>query len=110
MTLNDLKNAYLAITPNVYHFTAGKPTGNYIVWAEDGQGNSVSADNKMQIQTISGTTDYFTKTESDPAIAEIQNAHNALEIAWYLNSVQYEDDTGYLHFEWCWEVDSAWLG
>ena len=24
--------------------------------------------------------------------------------SWYLNSVQYEEDTGLIHYEWYWEV------
>lgn len=26
------------------------------------------------------------------------------EIAWYLNSVQYEEDTELIHYEWAWET------
>ena len=31
-------------------------------------------------------------------------ALDAAGIAWYLNSIQYEEDTGLIHYEWVWEV------
>lgn len=58
----------------------------------------------MMEQAITGTTDYFTRDEFDPAIDRIQDANQSLGIAWRLNSVQYEDDTELIHYEWSWEV------
>lgn len=104
MGLVDLRDALLTITPNVYRYTAQKTTGNYIVWAEDGQGSVGYAGNKMTIQTIQGTIDYFTKTEFDPVFNQIQETLNTLNIAWSLNSIQYEEETGYIHYEWLFEV------
>ena len=37
MTLADLKAALLTVTSNCRHFDATGLTGNYIVWAEDGE-------------------------------------------------------------------------
>jgi hypothetical protein len=34
----------------------------------------------------------------------IQAALNSLRIPWRLNSVQYEDETNLIHYEWTWEV------
>ena len=75
----------------------------FLVWAEDGD-NTAGADDRMMEQAITGTTDYFTRDEFDLAIDRIQDANQSLGIAWRLNSVQYEDDTELIHYEWSWEV------
>ena len=74
--LNVLKNALLTVTQNVGHYEAREKTDAYIVWAEDGQADSVWADGRMQEQAVEGTVDYFTKTENDTSVQSIQNALN----------------------------------
>lgn len=102
MTFVTLKNALLTVTQKCYHYTPPQNvTGSYIVWAEDGQADSVWADDEMQEQAIEGTIDYYTQTENDPNIDAIQGAINGI-CSWRLNSVQREDDTGYIHHEWVW--------
>ena len=44
--------------------------------------------------------DYFTQTEYDPNIDKVQQALNSVCSNWILNSVQYEDDTKLIHYEW----------
>jgi hypothetical protein len=100
MTLADLRDLLLTITPDVHHYEAAKKSDKYIVWAEDGQTKSTYADNKMMLQVIGGTIDYFTKEEFDPASDAIQTKLNSADISWKLNSIQYEKDTGYTHYEW----------
>ena len=59
-------------------------------------------------RALTGTIDYFTKTENDPVVQQIEDALDSDDgISWYLNSVQYEQDTGYIHYEWVWEVDGV---
>lgn len=98
-----IRDALLTVSKDVYHFEALKKKDKYIVWAEDGEGNSGHADNKKN-QAIQGTIDYFTKDDADPAVEEIQEALELYEISYKLNSVQYEDETEYIHYEWIWEV------
>ncbi len=98
-----IRDALLTVSKDVYHFEALKKKDKYIVWAEDGEGNSGHADNKKN-QVIQGTIDYFTKDDADPAVEEIQEALELYEISYKLNSVQYEDKTEYIHYEWIWEV------
>lgn len=108
MTLQSLKTLLLTIGPPVFHYFASGQTGNYIVWAEDGEGDTVHADGQKVERAITGTIDYFTKTENDPVVQQIEDALDSDDgISWYLNSVQYEQDTGYIHFEWVWEVDGS---
>ena len=54
---------------------------------------------------MTGTTDLFTKMEFDPWKDEMEAAFDASPyIAWALESVQFEPDTGFTHYEWRWEV------
>lgn len=102
--INIIKDILTSISENVGHYEAFKVTDQYIVWAEDGEGSSVEGDNRKINQSIQGTIDLFTKKDMDPMAEEIQNALKENEISFYLNSVQYEDETGYIHHEWVWEV------
>lgn len=104
MNLSDLKDILLSIGVPVHHYKALKQSDRYIVWAEDGQGDSSHGDNRMTTQIIQGTIDYFTKKEFDSNFALIQEKLNAADMAWRLNSIQHEDDTGYIHYEWVWEL------
>ncbi len=105
MTLLDLGLALMTVGVPVYHLEAHEQADRYIVYAEDGQADSLWADGKMQEQAIQGTIDYFTKTEFDPIIKEIQKALNDAGVSWRLNSVQYETDTRFQHYEWIWEIE-----
>jgi len=104
MTLNDLKDLLLTVTEDTFHFYAFRKPDKYIVWAEDGEASSGHADNKKTNQVIQGTIDYFTKTESDPNFDLIQEKLNSADIAWRINSIQYEEETKYIHYEWVWEM------
>lgn len=102
MTLRDFESLS-AIAP-AYHYDAKGATGNYIVWAEDGQSDSVAGNDQTHVQVLTGTIDYFTRTEYDANVQAIQAALNVLGVGWALNSVQHEDDTHYTHYEWVWEA------
>lgn len=108
MTLQSLKTLLLTIGPPVFRYFATGQTGPYIVWAEDGEGDTVHADGQKVERALTGTIDYFTKTENDPVVKQIEDVLDSDDgISWYLNSVQYEQDTGYIHYEWVWEVDGV---
>lgn len=100
--IDAIKTAMLTVTNKTYHYWPPENTASpYIVWAEDGQGATVWADGAMQNQVITGTVDYFTKTENDANVGKIQAALNGV-CSWRLNSVQYEDEL--IHHEWAWEI------
>ena len=50
------------------------------------------------------TIDLYTLDEDDPLMQAIPAALNATPAAWYRNSVQYEEETKLIHYEWVWEV------
>lgn len=87
------------------HFGWSKaPDGDYGVFAEDGS-NDLSAGNSHAETTVEGTVDYFTRDDSGAPQRAIQDALEGVEgLAWYLNSVQFEDDTGYIHYEWVFQL------
>jgi hypothetical protein len=100
MKLKEIRDFLLEITLNVYHYKAWQQHDTYIVWAEDGESDAVHADNRKQKQILDVTIDVFTKTEYDPIIEQLQQAFNDQGIPFELLSIQYEDDTGYIHYEY----------
>ena len=75
----------------------------YFVWQEDGE-NDLLAGNRHAEHAVTGTVDLFSKVEFDPWCDELRAALDAAGIAWHLNSVQFEEDTGFWHWEWVFEV------
>ena len=53
---------------------------------------------------MTGTVDYVTRDDSGACKEIIEAALEAAGCAWALESIQYEDDTGLIHWEWSWEV------
>lgn len=104
MDLKRVRDALLTVGAPVSHYEAAKQEDKYIVWAEDGSAATTWADGKLQGQVIQGTADYFTREEYDPNVEQIQTAFSDADIPFRLNSIQYETDTGYTHYEWVWEV------
>ena len=94
--------AHLAVTDAVSHAKRMK-SERYFVWQEDGS-NDLTADGAHAERAVQGTTDLFTKREFDPWVEELGESLSSRGVAWYLNSVQYEEDTGFFHYEWVWEV------
>ena len=103
-SLEIIKNALNPLADEVHHYTA--PPGTkppYIVWAEDGA-NHFQADDKNAETAYTGTIDLFTLDQDDPLRESIPEALNGTPAAWYLNSIQYEEETDLIHTEWVWEV------
>ena len=102
--LETLQAALAALTERCYHYFA-KPNAepSYIVWAEDGD-NDLTATNVHRERSYTGTIDLYTKIESDPLLADIPQALEQIGASYYLNSVQYEEETGLIHYEWVFGV------
>lgn len=94
--------AHLAVTDQVSHGQRMK-SSRYFVWQEDGA-NDLEAGNGHAERAVTGTTDLFTKQEFDPWAEQLGEVLSGYGIAWYLSSVQFEEDTGFWHTEWVWEV------
>lgn len=95
--------AHLAVTDAVSHGGRMK-SDRYFVWMEDGAAD-LAAGNRHIERAMTGTTDLFTKIEFDPWKDALEASfNNSPWISWYLNSVQYEEETGFWHYEWAWGV------
>lgn len=99
--LRGVKAALLTVTNEVYHYRRPKdPTEKYIVWAEDSEDSSFAAGNRTEEQQLHGTVDYYTLTEFDENVDLIQTAFYNAGIEFRISSVQYEDETNLIHYEW----------
>jgi len=101
-TLEQLRDALLTIDglPVFHYFKPSEVKNRYCIWAEDTEATSLKADNIKSIQQLQGTIDLYSKQEFDPAVDAIQSVLNDAQIGFYQNSIQYEDETGLIHWEW----------
>lgn len=98
--LRDILKA-VSVPDKVFHYARPKDTkAPWIVWQEDSETSSFGGDDHKAEQQVHGTIDCYTQTEYDPLLDEVQNALNAAEVGWNLLSVQYEDETKLIHYEW----------
>lgn len=106
LQLTKIKEALTAIEGlTVYHYWHPRLTAPFCIWAEDGEGDSLHTGNHKTEQVITGTIDYYTKDDLDPMVDTIQDQLNTVEnLGWLLNSVQYEEDTNLIHYEWSFEI------
>lgn len=102
--IKQIEELMLTVTDSVFHYEAMNKPDWYIVYAEDSEGSSVEGDDRKINQSIQGTIDYFTKKDWDENVNKIQEVLKNARISFYLNSVQFEEETGYQHYEWVWEV------
>lgn len=102
--LKQLGDTFAGITQNAYHYWRPVKDVPCLIWAEDGEDGSFHSGNKKTEQRITGTVDLFTKTEFDSLCDDVQTALETLGVTWRLESVQYEDETNLIHYEWRWGV------
>lgn len=102
--LKTFRDTLTGLKVSVFHYRRRKMQPPFAVWQEDGEGDSLHTGNRKTEQVITGTLDYFTQTEYDDVIDQIQDALNATCTAWRLESVQYEEETNMIHYEWAWEL------
>lgn len=102
--LTKISNTLKGLTDACFHFFAPPDTGApYIVWQEESS-EDLLADNIHAETCIHGTIDIFTKKENDPLLEKIPAALDNNGISYYLNSSEYEEETGLLHYEFVFEV------
>ena len=101
--LEFLHQGFAALGGNVYHHHRPDLEFPCIVWAEECS-DELNADGDVVEQALQGTLDYFTPNDIDPMVDQIQSQLRDMGLGWRLNSIQYEEDTGLVHWEWTWEV------
>ena len=94
--------AHTAVSDTVSH-ARYMNCDRYFVWQEDGS-NDYTADDVHAGRAVTGTTDLYTRVEFDPWVDELGHSFDTYGIFWDINSIQYEEDTGFYHIEWRWEV------
>ena len=95
-----------ALTNTGYSFAyaawSKAPSGDYGVYFCNGQ-DQFSADALSAAEIAErGYVDYFTRDASNTPKTTVEAAMNAIGCKWWLNSIQFEKDTGYIHYEWRW--------
>ena len=101
--LKAIGETFAAVTPNTYHYWRPRLQAPFLEWAEDG-GNGFETDNHKAEQGITGKVDYYTQTEFDPVVDQVQEAMESMEMAWELTDALYEEETNLIHYSWDWEV------
>ena len=88
-----------------YHFEkSAKQTAPYAVWAEDGEGDSLSLNNRKTEIQMGGVLDYYTQEEFDPMVDSLNEALDEVTAGWILESIQWEEETKLIHYHWSWSV------
>lgn len=105
--LSQLKTALAATNYKFAHFgwVKGAPEllGDHGVYAEDSEKTLYAANGHAEM-VMQGYVDYFTRDDSDTPRTTIEAALDSAGVAWYLNSIQLETDTGFIHYEWIFEA------
>lgn len=99
-TLRDVLNSTSANGRIGHYFRPASDKPSFIVWQESDEAESHESNNHKTYQQVAGTIDCYTQTEYDPLLDEIQEALDGAGIGFRLNSVQYEDETKLIHYEW----------
>ena len=94
--------AHTAVTEAVSH-ARRLQSDRYFVWQEDGS-NDLAAGNGRGERAMTGATDLYTKVEFDPWGDALGESFRSIGISWSLVLVEYEEDTGFYHWSWDWEV------
>jgi hypothetical protein len=102
--LKQIGTAFASVTPLCYHYWRPVDKTPCLIWAEVGESGAANADNGKTEQEIEGSVDLYTKTEYDPLIDDVQTALESLGVGWYLDSVQYEQETNLIHYSWTWRI------
>lgn len=75
------------------------PEGDYGVVSEDSGEDFIANDVHLERGTA-GTVDLFTRDATSAPRDAVEAVLNSAGVCWQLNSVQFEDDTGFIHYEW----------
>ena len=104
--IKKVRDLLTSVCSNTYHYEAlERNTANeYIVWQEDGEADSLHADNSKSEQVIQLSINLYTKTEYSPLIDTLQNLFADSMVSFTLVSVTFETETKYIHYEWQVEI------
>ena len=83
-----------------------RPDETYGVVSIDGEADALEANGHKENQAPQGTIDLYSKENDRTAMQTIQDILNTINgCSWYLNTVQYEDTTRLIHWEWVFTLE-----
>lgn len=86
------------------HYAWSKPPADtYGTYSEEDE-NNLKADNRAAEKVLRVYINLFTKDDSGTPRTTIEAILDGGLYAWVLNTMQFEADTGYIHYEWICEV------
>lgn len=98
-----ISDAIAALEQKGYKFAhyswSHAPSGDYGTWSELGS-TEFKAGGLVVEQVMDGVVDYFTRDDSGQPQKDIQKAMTDAGIVFTLGAIQYENDTGYIHYSW----------
>lgn len=92
MTLKDLRDVLLGVTPAVYHYVAHKTDGEFVVWTEY-SAVPVRADNRHVLKSWRVQVDAYSSDEYSSLPDDIAAAFTAAEIAYNEPAVSFDEET-----------------
>ncbi|WP_305178071.1 hypothetical protein [Faecalibaculum rodentium] len=95
--LQEFRNLLLEVTGKVYHYYHQAEDETYIVWTENGEGETQHGDNHKQEVALHFSVELFTKTEYSPVLDALTEKLNESRFAFEYTGVDFEVDTGYIH-------------
>lgn len=105
--LKILRDALVGISDKVTvcHYWRANLKAPFIIWQEDGEAESLNANNRKAEQGIYGVVEFYTKKEYDPIFDSIQSVLNNLEdFSFRYDGTVFEDETGLIHHSWEWRL------
>ena len=84
-----------------------RPSGNFGTVQLDFEADDNNGDDRKQHRAMEGSVDLFTRGKEMMIVAAVESAlENVCEGSWYLNSEQYEHETGLIHREFVFEIEA----
>lgn len=84
---------------------ATRPTSDFGVVALDVGYSKGASDNGTRYEVLEGSVDLFLHAKNAEKVASVETVlETVCKSSWELNSVQYEEDTRLLHYEWVFRV------
>ena len=110
MKVTDIRDALLALTDKVYHYTApARDCANrYIVWGETGCSVPLDADDRPDLVTVTGELILYTQTEYDPMLNRLTAALAGLAesdgFAWQGAGMGYDEQGHFFQYVFAWSA------
>lgn len=95
--------AFQSLSYSYHYEKPASASAPYMVWQEGGE-NSFHSDNSKSERALEGICEFFTQTECDPKLDEIEEALEGMGASWMLTAVQFESESELIHYSWDWSV------